>query len=679
MSPLHSPLPLAACATHGIARLAILPAILPEYVGFAPLRPWQRPDVTLGWGLKASSLKAERCAKRWGIPHVFLEDGFLRSWGLGVEGHQPHSMVVDHSGIYYDATRPSDLEAVILTAAFTDEELRRARRCMALLREYRLSKYNHAPDHPLSPSKRRRVLVVDQTAGDASIRYGLADAARFEHMLDAALAEHPDAEILVKIHPDVLAGRKNGHLLEAAKRHPRCRIVAENINPWSLLDAVDTVHVVTSQLGFEALLAGRRVVCHGMPFYAGWGLTDDRLQCHRRSRPRTLEQVFAAAYLRYCRYANPFTGERSSLEETIDLIVEQRRRHTQLGGRWIGVGFSGWKRRFVGDFLTASAQLEHIKSTRDIAPSLAAPSGTRILAWSSNTQVLDGLAAVPDCPPVWRMEDGFIRSVGLGVDLVRPLSLVTDSRGIHYDPRHPSDLEHILETSRFSPALLARARRLRQRLVELGLTKYNLGEQQAITLPANRSTLLVVGQVETDASVLHAAPQIATNGELLRRVRQENPDAFILYKPHPDVVTGARVGKIDTAACALYDQEVTALGITALLGQVDELHTMSSLAGFEALLRGVSVHTWGTPFYAGWGLTTDHAPRCPRRTRKLSLDELVAGTLILYPTYVDPGSRQIINVETAVRLLERQLENGQGPGLQHRIYRWYRNAFVRRR
>jgi len=103
------------------------------------------------------------------------------------------------------------------------------------------------------------------------------------------------------------------------------------------------------------------------------------------------------------------------------------------------------------------------------------------------------------------------------------------------------------------------------------------------------------------------------------------------------------------------------------------------LAGFEALLRGVSVHTWGTPFYAGWGLTSDHAPPCPRRTRKLSIDELVAGTLILYPTYVAPGSRQIIDVETAVRLLEQQIEAGQGLGLQHRLYRWYRNAFVRRR
>lgn len=675
MSPPHSPRLLAASATRGLSRIATLPALLPEYRGFAPLRPWQQPEVTLGWGLKPSSLKADKLARRRGIPHVFLEDGFLRSLGLGVEGHPPHSIAVDRSGIYYDATRPSDLEALILAAESPADELQRARHCMALLREHRLSKYNHAPDRALSPSARPRVLVVDQTAGDASIRYGLADADRFRQMLDAALTEHPEAEILVKIHPDVLAGRKRAHLLDAARDHPRCTVFAENLNPWSLLEAVEVVHVVTSQLGFEALLAGRRVVCHGMPFYAGWGLTDDRTHCLRRNQPRSLEQVFAAAYLRYCRYANPYTGEPSSLEETIDLIADQRRRHTQLAGDWIGVGFSGWKRRFVGDFLGTHAHLRHVRSPRDLQPA----AGTRILTWSSNTDILDALATLPDCPPVWRMEDGFVRSVGLGVDLVRPLSLVTDHRGIHYDPRHPSDLEHLLESGTFSAHLLERARRLRHKLVALGLTKYNVGNRQALHLPERRRTLLVVGQVETDASVLHAAPQIATNRELLRRVRQANPDACLLYKPHPDVVTGARIGQLDATARTLFDQEITELGITALLDQVDELHTMSSLSGFEALLRGVAVHTWGTPFYAGWGLTTDHAPPCPRRTRKRSLDELVAATLILYPTYVDPHSRQIINVETAVRLLERQLEAGTGPDLKHRLYRWYRNAFVRRR
>ncbi|MGO1599250.1 MAG: capsular polysaccharide export protein, LipB/KpsS family [Brachybacterium sp.] len=90
------------------------------------------------------------------------------------------------------------------------------------------------------------------------------------------------------------------------------------------------------------------------------------------------------------------------------------------------------------------------------------------------------------------------------------------------------------------------------------------------------------------------------------------------------------------------------MSITDLLFGADELHTLCSLAGFEALLRGCHVVTYGTPFYAGWGLTEERGPRCPRRQRTLTLDELVAGCLILYPLYVDPHSRQLVNAETVI-------------------------------
>lgn len=669
-------LPLAACASRGITRVAILSACLDEYRGFALLKPWRHPDVTLGWGLKPTSLAARRLAEQRGIPHVSLEDGFLRSWGLGVNGYQPHSLIVDTTGIYYDATRPSDLETLIRDAPFSDAELRRAQRCMALLRDCRLSKYNHAPDHALPTCRQPRVLVVDQTAGDASIHYGLADAERFRTMLEVALEENPEAEILVKVHPDVVAGRKQGHLLQAVTQHPRCRLIAQDLNPWCLFDSVEAVHVVTSQLGFEALLAGKRVTCHGMPFYAGWGLTDDRVHCPRRGQPRQLEQLFAAAYLRYARYANPYTGQASSLEATIDLIADQRRRHAQLAGRWLGVGFSSWKRRFVGDFLGEQATLRH--ATR---PAHARPDeGERLLVWSSQQTTCAGLPASARTAPLWRMEDGFIRSIGLGVDLVKPLSLALDSRGIHYDPRQPSDLEHLLATETFSPHLLDRARRLRERLVASGLSKYNVGTSQAPHLmpPGGRRCLLVVGQVESDASVRFGSPHVTTNSELLRRVRAAAPEAWVIYKPHPDVASGARLGRLEAGSEQLYDETITDASITDLLSRVDELHTMSSLAGFEALLRGCQVVTYGQPFYAGWGLTEERAPACPRRQRQLSLDELVAGCLIRYPLYVDPESRQLVNAETVVETLEQRRATRTRLPLSRRLYRWYRNTFIGR-
>jgi len=89
----------------------------------------------------------------------------------------------------------------------------------------------------------------------------------------------------------------------------------------------------------------------------------------------------------------------------------------------------------------------------------------------------------------------------------------------------------------------------------------------------------------------------------------------------------------EARAPALCDAVVTDASLPALLRAVDEVHVLTSLAGFEALLRGVKVVTHGSPFYAGWGLSEDRVAT-PRRTRRLTLDELVAGALIAYPTYV---------------------------------------------
>lgn len=666
----------AGYTSSGISKLAALPALLPEFNRFDRLRPWkQAPNVVIGWGLKPTSVRARQYAQRHQLPYIALEDGFIRSLGLGVNGFQPHSLVVDETGIYYDASRPSDLENWLNTATFDDAEQKQAERCMALIAHYRLSKYNHAPDQPLHDAQRARVLVVDQTAGDASIHYGGAQTESFQQMLNAALEAHPESDVLVKIHPDVIAGKKQGHLLNAAD-HPRCRVIGDDLNPWALLDQVDHVYVVTSQLGFEALLAGKQVHCFGIPFYSGWGLTHDQLPCHRRRTKRSLTEVFAAAYLRYCRYANPYTRQSTTLEETIALIADQKRQQERYRGNWRACGFSSWKRRFIGDFLGTAARVRY--QTNLPTDRLASEStDERLLVWSSRIDEEFKRQHAQHVATLWRMEDGFIRSVGLGVDLTQPLSLVIDAQGIYYDPSQPSDLEMLLNNATFSDDLLLRARQLRKRLVALKLSKYNVHGQAEVKLPKERHIILVPGQVESDASIATGSPHINTNSGLLTAVRGAHPDAFIVYKAHPDVVSGARVGALDTNAKRLYDLDASDIDIATLLERVDAVHTMSSLTGFEALLRQREVSTYGLPFYAGWGLTQDTLS-CPRRTRLLSLDALVAGTLILYPGYVDPLTRQLCNAETVVSLLEQARTQKSTLTWKQYLYRCYRNLLIGR-
>ena len=93
--------------------------------------------------------------------------------------------------------------------------------------------------------------------------------------------------------------------------------------------------------------------------------------------------------------------------------------------------------------------------------------------------------------------------------------------------------------------------------------------------------------------------------------------------------------------------------IIECIQQADELHTMTSLSGFEALLHGKQVYCYGQPFYAGWGLTVDEHPNA-RRQRSLTLQDLIYQTLIAYPTYIHPHDQRVITVEAAAAWLMMQ-------------------------
>ena len=312
------------------------------------------------------------------------------------------------------------------------------------------------------------------------------------------------------------------------------------------------------------------------------------------------------------------------------------------------LGFSWRKRSLVRQFLGGS-------KVRFIRSAAQAPDGATVAVWASGP-FGNGLADVAQNRrfATLFLEDGFLRSVGLGADLVRPLSWVIDRRGMYYDVSRPSDLEHLLQTFSFDGAVLERAAALRHTLVSSGLTKYNVGTRLWNRPPqaGQKPVVLVPGQVETDASIRYGAPGVHTNLALLKAVREAHPRAWLLYKPHPDVLAGLRgKGAQEDQAVKWCDEVVGDVAIGALLGAVDSVHVMTSLAGFEALLRGKPVVCHGLPFYAGWGLTQD-VLQAPRRACKLGIDELVAGVLLLYPTYVSRDTGQICTAERALAELQ---------------------------
>ena len=240
--------------------------------------------------------------------------------------------------------------------------------------------------------------------------------------------------------------------------------------------------------------------------------------------------------------------------------------------------------------------------------------------------------------------------------MVPPLSLVVDNLGIYFDERQPSRLENILQNHQFNTEELFQAAQIREKLVAQNISKYNVGDTK-FSLPEtahDKRVLLVIGQVEDDASIRFGSPRIKKNSDLLRLVRERNPDAFVIYKPHPDVVSGNRVGKIERELTDKWaDWTAEFANISDCLNASDEVHTMTSLTGFEALLRGKMVCCYGSPFYAHWGLTRDEYAM-PRRSRRLSLDELVCGTLLHYPLYLNPNFGEHTNALTVIEMVQRQ-------------------------
>jgi capsular polysaccharide export protein len=587
-----------------------------------------------GWGYKPPSRTARRYAERHGLPYLAVEDGFLRSVGLGGDD-APLSLVCDDLGIYYDASRPSRLESLIAAPLAGGVE-ERARALIAAWRTARISKYNHLREYE-GELPQRYVLLADQTWGDASVSYGMADETSFQRMLTAALQEHPHSTVLLKVHPEVMAGRKRGHFdLAQLAAHPRVEVLGEDVHPVRLIEHAEAVYVVTSQIGFEGLLWGKPVRTFGMPFYAGWGLTQDELPAPARRGQATLEALVHAALIAYPRYLDPETGHRCEAEHVVGWMGLQRRMRSRFPRTVYAAGFSIYKRPIVRSFFQGS----EVRFLRDAQQ---APQGATVAVWGRR----------PAEGKLVRLEDGFIRSVGLGADLVRPLSWVMDGQGIYYDATCASDLESLLQTAEFDAFTLARAQALQQRLVQEGLTKYNVGAGGWKRPAGAKRVVLVPGQVESDASIAWGAPGIRRNLDLLRAARTAATEAYVVYKPHPDVVAGLRrSGQGEDGAARWCDEIVTDASMGELLLQVDEVHTLTSLAGFEALLRGKKVVCHGQPFYAGWGLTEDASP-VARRQRRLTLDELVAGVLILYPAYV---SRTTGRFTTPERALDELLE-----------------------
>jgi capsular polysaccharide export protein len=678
-------------------------------------------DFVVGWGSKPNTKKAQLFARKQDLPYLRLEDGFIGYLGHPSADKNRLSLIKDDIGIYYDARQSSRLEHLCLAINsadnFTATDNSRAKALIQQITAFGISKYNHArvplPQWLMALSAvgagAECILLVDQTAGDQSIASGLASAESFQQMLQVALAEHPGKPIIIKTHPDVLITGKSGKcghftanqlrnlvpewLSEAALSH--VHLLTDDCSISELMAKVSDVYVVTSQLGFEALLYGKQVHCFGLPFYAGWGLTHDQQVCDRRSVGLTLPQLVYVSLVEYPTYLHPESQVICEVEEVVDWLVLQL--ESESVDVCYAVGFSLWKRAFVKQFVGRLAgSVVFVDNQKQVELILAQafaknPEQSRsVLLWGrGRAEWAKSLRCQyqHESLQVWFMEDGFLRSVGLGADLRRPSCLVIDRQGMYYDSSENSDVIDILKVIDLTAAQQSRADTLVADIRRLAITKYNVGRPQdsAALLSRlkasaqngahgdhdnseSREIIIVPGQFENDLSIACSLGEIKTNIALLARVRADYPAAFIIFKEHPDVYSGVRPGALgEPAAKQFADLYLADIDMDSLLACADRVCTLTSLTGFEALLRNKAVTVYGSPFYAGWGLTSDKLvlpDRLRAEGKSLSLSELVYGAMIEYSRYVDWNTGALTGPEQTVAFLAHQREGASNEALK---------------
>lgn len=587
-------------------------------------------DLVGVWGQSPTSPRGEAVAAKTETPILRVEDAFLRSVLPGRDGQPPLGLFLDKRGVHFDPATNSDLEHLLTHDPLDDTVLlNRARAAIDRIRTAHLSKYN-AYDLDAPTPKPGYVLVIDQTRGDASVKASRADKNTFLEMLYYAQEENPGARIIVKTHPETAGGHRDGHF-DKSIENGQVTLFDAAVSPWALFDGATSVYTVSSQMGFEAIFAGHRPHVFGQPCYAGWGLTEDRNPVQRRQRKLTRAQLFAGVMMRYATWYDPYRDRLCELEDALATLEAQAREWREDHHGWTGAEMRLWKRKPLQQVFGRYLKMRFGDAATD---------ERRLMVWAGK--------ATPEMGDVVRVEDGFLRSRGLGAELIPPLSLVTDTAGIYYDPTSPSDLEQfIADSPSLSDAARDRAKAVIRAVTASKLSKYNL-QRDTPELPDGHR-ILVPGQVEDDASIRLGTIDVATNRDLLLAARDAHPDAVILYKPHPDVEAGLRDGAVADAA-EIADMVVQNGDPIALIDAVQEVWTMTSLLGFEALLRGVPVTCLGQPFYSGWGLTTDRHPH-PRRTARPDLTALAHAVLIDYPRYFDPKSGLACPVEVIIERL----------------------------
>ncbi|QFT32518.1 Capsule polysaccharide biosynthesis protein [Labrenzia sp. THAF82] len=377
-----------------------------------------------------------------------------------------------------------------------------------------------------------------------------------------------------------------------------------------------------------------------------------------------LDKVLNWILLRHTAWYSPYSGALLSSREAFEIFALVQANWQKNEKPVHAFGAQYWNHPSIAATFSGKGGPVEFHEAKEEAISAAEANGGEIVSWAGRTDKGFEVDCEKKNIPLSRIEDGFLRSVGLGAGLARGAMLAVDDLGIYYDPSRPSRLEALLRNEDLTATEVARGRDLVSLIKTARVSKYNFGKSKQFKFPEDRKTILVPGQVADDAAIrksLSATIDCATtpnvNLDLLKLTRERNPDAFLVFKPHPDVETGLRKGRVPRKVALQYADVIAEdANIVDLIEAVEALETFSSLSGFEALLRDKEVTVHGAPFYAGWGLTKD-LTKIEGRGRVRSMPELVYLAIVRYSRTIDPVSLLPCTPEYLISRLSEQRQD----------------------
>ena len=407
-------------------------------------------------------------------------------------------------------------------------------------------------------------------------------------------------------------------------------------------------------------------------------MTDDKhreaSELHKRRGARSLEKLFYAVYLKYPLYLDPISQEQTDFWHIAHYLSRAARHVRDMSGTLYVFGMSyrsifhkergtPWKKKDLMPFLqTEYNQVVFVHNADDaIKKGILQENHAKIVVWGYRYQ--EDIQKILDQKiiPTIRIEDGFIRSFGLGKDFIPPFSLVFDKGNLYYNAsdKNASDVHHLLQEKPI-PYLEKIGNDILEAIRKDNITKYNIDHYCSVSFKTDKTILCVIGQVPNDASLQYGGlpEHIKNNTDLLKYARQHFPDHFILFKPHPDIMAGHVEGE-DLAQIEKYADKVDLdHSLTSLIDASDHILTMTSLAGLEAIIRHKKVTVLGKPFYKGYGFCEGE------QQTNMSLAHFIYKIYCDYPLYIDGGKGAYGHAKSIISKILRQKKAIENP-LRH--------------